>query len=177
MRYRFKRAETAAEFEQIARLNHEIFADELHQYAPDPSGAKVDKFHDKNLYVIALAGGDLAAMIALHDQPPFSVAEKLADPSVLSTLGRVIELRLLAIRPEHRSGSVLRRLLAAAFDHVLEYDTMVISGVVDKAEMYRGLGFRDLGPPVRSGGNEFIPMASDIRALKQRHARWKQGHV
>ena len=84
--YRFKRAETTDEFEQIFRLNHGVFAEELGQYAPQQSRALVDKFHDKNYYVIALEGDRVVGMIAFHDRPPYSVAQKLRDVSVLEKL-------------------------------------------------------------------------------------------
>jgi len=55
----------------------------LEQHPTQPGERLVDKFHDKNRYVIALADDQIIGMIAVHDQPPFSVAAKLADPSVL----------------------------------------------------------------------------------------------
>ena len=74
VRYRFKQAETADEFEQIFRLNHAIFAEELEQHPTQPGERLVDKFHDRNRYVIALAGDQIIGMIAVNGEPPFSVA-------------------------------------------------------------------------------------------------------
>jgi hypothetical protein len=37
-------------------------------------------------------------------------------------------------------------------------DFVVISGIVQQQRMYRRLGFRPLGPAVRSGNAEFVPM-------------------
>ena len=65
MQYRFERVRDEAQFEQVFRLAHEVFAGELRQYAPDGSGRVIDKFHRKNLYIAALAGDELIGMIAL----------------------------------------------------------------------------------------------------------------
>src|SRR5258708_38281109 len=102
MRVRFEHAQTEGDFEQIFRLTNQIFAGELHQYSPDSSGRLIDKFHHKNLYVVARRDEEVIGMIALHDQPPFSVAEKLADPRILDQYGRLIEVRLLAVTQGHR---------------------------------------------------------------------------
>lgn len=173
--YRFKQAETEAEFEQLFRLNHSIFASELGQYGEQSSARLVDKFHAKNQYVIALEGDRVVAMIAIHSEAPYSVAEKLADPRVLDSLGSLAEIRLLAIHPDHRHGTLLRRLFVAAYERARGRDAMVISGRVEEQAIYRSLGFRPLGPAVRSGNAEFIPMAVRVSALAVRAKRWS-GH-
>ncbi len=177
-RYRFKRATSPEELEQVFRLNHEVFAEELAQHQPDESGLLVDKFHDKNVYYVAIQDQCVLGMIALHDQPPFSIAGKLADAdAVLSKLGRLIEVRLLAVEPAHRNGRVMAGLMLQAYHHArpngeTRYDTFVISGHADKAEIYHQLGYRDLGPAVKSGQALYIPMAVSIDDLAERQARW-----
>jgi len=81
--YRFKQAETDAEFERIFRLNHQTFVEELQQYSAADSPRLIDKFHDKNWYWIALDGDEVIGMIAAHDRAPFSIESRLADLSVL----------------------------------------------------------------------------------------------
>ena len=83
----FKRAETAAEFDQIHRLNYRTFAEEVQQYAPDGTGVLVDRFHDKNVYYIAVENGRVLGMVAANDQPPFSVEKRVPDPASLDALG------------------------------------------------------------------------------------------
>ena len=36
------------EFDQIHRLNHQTFAEEIPQHTAQPSGRLVDRFHDEN---------------------------------------------------------------------------------------------------------------------------------
>src|SRR6266852_481369 len=128
LRYRFQKAETIGQLEQVFHLNHAVFAGELEQFPTLESERLVDKFHDKNLYLIALAGEEVVGMISLHDQPPFSVAGKLADPALLGEYGRLIEVRLLAVEPAHRNGVVMAGLMLSVYEHARAYDAIVISG-------------------------------------------------
>lgn len=174
VRYRFQKAETQDEFDRIASLNHAVFAGELEQYEAQASGRIVDKFHDKNQYVIALFDERIIGMISVHGQPPFSVAGKLDRPAVLEPYGKLIEVRQLAVEPEHRNGVVMAGLMLGVYEYARDYDTIVISGHVDKAGIYRELGFRDLGPPVASGQAMYVPMAIRVTDLAERQARWKR---
>ncbi len=174
VRYRFKQAETPEEFEQIFRLNHTVFAGELEQHPAQPGERLVDKFHDKNRYVIALVGEEVIGMIAVNGEPPFSVAAKLADPSVLNEYGRLLEVRLLAVDPAHRNGVVMAGLMLGVYEHARDFDAMAISGHVEKAGIYHELGFRDLGPPVASGEAMYVPMAIRVADLAERQARWQR---
>ena len=67
--YSFRKAETEAELEQVFRLNHEVFAGELRQHHTNTHGILVDKFHDKNSYLIAMAHQQVIGMLTYHDQP------------------------------------------------------------------------------------------------------------
>src|SRR5947208_15947168 len=62
-RYRFKLAETAAEFEQVHRLNYRTFVREIPQHADSGDGSLVDKFHDKNTYILALRDDQIVGMM------------------------------------------------------------------------------------------------------------------
>ena len=105
--YSFKRAESKQEFEQVHRLNHRPFVDEIPQHPPTGSGILVDKFHHKNVYLIVLRDDRVVGMVSTHDQPPFSIADRLPDPKILYDIGtRPLEVRLLAIEPGFVPGRV-----------------------------------------------------------------------
>ena len=174
MKYFFKKAETDAELEQVFRLNHDVFAEEVGQYSAVPEGRLVDKFHDKNHYAIAMSEDRVVGMIVYHDQPPFSVEQKLADPRALEPLGKLAEIRLLAIHPAHRNGMLLRGLFLEVYRLSRDHDALVISGRREEALMYRTLGFEPLGPAVQSGQAWYIPMYVRPADLRQRAARWEQ---
>src|ERR1035441_5240255 len=96
----FKRADTADEMEQIHRLNHSIFAEEIGQHPKTEDGHLIDRFHDRNLYFVGCKDGEVIGMVSVHDGPEFSVASRLRDASQLAALRAPLEVRLLAIRPE-----------------------------------------------------------------------------
>jgi aspartate aminotransferase-like enzyme/GNAT superfamily N-acetyltransferase len=164
-RFRFKRAESDAELEQVHRLNHETFVREVAQYGDTGSEHLVDKFHHKNTYIVAVHGDDLVGMVAVHDRPPFSVEDRLPDPSVLDGLGgRPMEVRLLAVRPAYRRGPVFSGLLWALREHArrLGHTRLLISGLEDRVALYAKLGFRALGPAVACGRAAFVPMTLEL---------------
>jgi aspartate aminotransferase-like enzyme/N-acyl-L-homoserine lactone synthetase len=172
--YIFKCAESPDEFEQVHRLNHRTFVEEIGQYPDNGAGYLVDKFHDKNTYFIALQDNKVVGMLATHDAPPFSVAERLSDPYLLERLGpRIMEARLFAILPDKRNGPVSRGLLWLVFEYarVHRYSHLVISGIETRARLYERMGFRALGPAVRQGDATFIPMAMEVDRMPERIKR------
>jgi aspartate aminotransferase-like enzyme/N-acyl-L-homoserine lactone synthetase len=177
-RYVFKRAQSSDEIEQVHRLNYRIFVGELRQYTDTGAGRLVDKFHDKNTYFIALRDDRVIGMISVHGQPPYSVASRLPDPSILQRPGiRPIEVRLLAVEPEERNSSVAYGLMAVFYEfaHDNGYTDVFISGVQDRASLYEGIGFKVIGPAVPSGDALFVPMWVSVPKLKEAvHARWQR---
>jgi aspartate aminotransferase-like enzyme/predicted N-acetyltransferase YhbS len=162
----FKTAETDAEFEQIHRLNYRTFAEEIQQYAPDGTGVLVDRFHDKNIYYIAVENGRVLGMVAANDQPPFSVEKRLPDSASLEALGGpLLEIRLLAVEPDSRHSMILGCLLWELYRHASKrgYSHAVISAITRNLEMYQRIGFQALGPAVGSGEASFVPMAVSLQ--------------
>ena len=163
----FKQADSPAEFQQIHHLNYRTFAEELGQYEPDGSGILIDRFDGHNTYFVAVNHDRVIGMVAAQDRAPFSIESRLADPGVLNSLaGPLLEVRLLAIEPEFRSGQVLPGLLFELYRFACErsYSHLIISGITSRLKMYHRLGFRPLGPPVPSGAASFVPMAMPIEA-------------
>jgi N-acyl-L-homoserine lactone synthetase len=170
-RYVFKQAETEQEFAEIHRLNYRTFVAELGQY-PDAEGSQhVDKFHDKNTYFIAMDAGRVAGMISVHDQPPYSIEQRLSDKSLLTNLGpRLLEVRLLAVEPSMRHSMVIGGLLWMVYDYArrVRCSHLLISGAEQRVTLYERLGFRSLGPPVAMGASCFVPMAAALADLPKK---------
>jgi hypothetical protein len=157
----FKVASDAGEYDQIHRLNYRTFVKEIPQHAPNPSGQLVDRFHAQNTYLIALSGGLLVGMMAVRDQRPFSLDEKLENlDSHLPSGQKLCELRLLAVIPSHRNGRVFQGLLALLLDcaRSRRYDLALISGSVRQFKLYRHLGFSPFGPLVGPRKAQYQPM-------------------
>ena len=158
----YKTAETEEEFEWIHRLNYETFVEEIPQHPPNPERRLVDKFHDENAYLIALKDGELAGMIAVRGNRPFSLDQKLGDvyKYLPGDIGTVCEARLLAVRKRYRRSSVVRGLLKMVGQYCVDhgYVAAVISGVLNQVKLYRHLGFKPFGPVVGTGDARFQPM-------------------
>jgi aspartate aminotransferase-like enzyme/GNAT superfamily N-acetyltransferase len=172
--YVFKRADTPEELEQIHCLNYRTFVSEIPQHDDPGTGRLVDKFHDKNVYFIASCKGRLLGMVSAHDRPPFSVADRLGDPTLLQGPGtRPLEVRLLAVVPEKRKTVITYGLLWSLLEHarVRGYTHLYISGVESRLSLYLQLGFEPLGPAVACGGARFVPMRASVQAMAARHER------
>jgi aspartate aminotransferase-like enzyme/N-acyl-L-homoserine lactone synthetase len=168
-RYVFKQADASHEFEAIHRLNYQTFVEEIPQHAAAEPGRLIDKFHDKNVYFIALRDGRVVGMVSAHGQPPFSVASRLSDPSILERPGaRPMEVRLLAVEPRERNTAVVIGLLWSFYEyaHAHGYTDLYISGVVERLGLYQRLGFLPLGPAVTCGSASFVPMTVPFTRLQ-----------
>lgn len=167
---RFKVASTASEFEQIFRLNYDTFVEEIPQHAPNAQRRLVDRFHDQNSYLVAIARDEVVGMIAMRGERPFSLDEKLGDVAAHLPEGRrVCELRLLAVRPEYRKGVVFRGLVDLVLRHGLAagYDLAIISGTLRQQKLYRHLGFEPFGPIVGTTDAPFQPMYLTIERFER----------
>jgi aspartate aminotransferase-like enzyme/GNAT superfamily N-acetyltransferase len=167
---RIKIAETESEFEQIDRLNHDTFAEEIPQHARNASGRLRDRFHAQNTYLICTDGDALLGMVAVRDQRPFSLDEKLPGlDGLLPPCKRPCEIRLLSVRREHRHTGVFGLLMRALLKHCLKNgnDLGVISGRVENIPLYEKLGFVAFGPRVGKEGAWYQPMYLDAAVTKR----------
>lgn len=169
---RFKIASEASELEQIHRLNHATFAEEIPQHAADPAtGLLVDRFHGENTYVIALDGDRLVGMVALRGRRPFSLDAKLENLDSYLPQGRSLcEVRLLAVARERRKGPVFRGLMRLLVEHGRRqgYDFAVISATVRQLKLYQHLGFTPFGPLVGPPEARYQPMQVTLEAIQER---------
>jgi aspartate aminotransferase-like enzyme len=167
----FKIASEDWEFEQIHRLNYQVFVDEIPQHPANAERALVDVFDDQNTYIIAVRGRRLVGMMALRGQRPFSLDRKLPDlDRHLPSTTRPCEIRLLATTAESRNGVVFRGLARLLARTALRqgYDLAVISGTLRQARLYRHLGFVPFGPVVGAGEALYQPMYLTREAFRQR---------
>lgn len=168
--YWCKIARTQAEFDEIARLNYETFVEEIPQHQKNASGKRVDPFHEQNTYLIVLSGVELVGMIVLRSDRPFSLDLKIGKvEEFLPDIGRVCEIRLLAVRKAHRNGRVFFLLASALSDFCLEqgFQSAVISGTTRQLKLYGQLGFQAFADPVGTGEAVFVPMVTTRRRYSE----------
>jgi len=168
--YVFKIASEPWEFEQIHELNYQAFVDEIPQHNKNDKYKLIDKHHEQNTYVICLLGKELIGMIALRDQRPLSLDDKLDDLEAhLPPFKTILEYRLLVVKKQHRNTAILTGIVKKAFDMALKkgYDIAVISGTTHQIRLYKHLGFQPFGPLVGDEQALFQPMYIDIdRAIR-----------
>lgn len=166
----FRVASEPWEFEQIHRLNYRTFVEEIPQHHANAEKLLVDRFNAQNTYLICLQDRQLAGMVAVRGERPFSLDQKLPDlDSYLPPGRKVCEVRLLSVLPKFRGSRVFHGLLELLLDYCLArgYDLAVISGTVRQLKLYRHLGFVPFGPLVGTGEALYQPMSITREALEQ----------
>ena len=164
-RYCFKQLDTKAEQEQVNRLLYRTFVLEVPRYEDPGQLSLVDRFHERNIYFIAVFKQQVCGMIAVHGGPDFSIAKALDDPHKLSELeGTCLEARIFAVEPSHRFGIVFGGLAKQVFKYATanHFSHILITGLATKQSMYERMGFRALGQSTLRGGDYFVPMTMDI---------------
>ena len=130
--------------------------------------------------------GRVVGMLGVHGQAPFSVADRLPDPSLLTRPGtRPLEARLLAIDRDERHSMLFLGLIWSLYNYAQHhrYSHLYISAFEQRLDMYQRLGFEALGPAVPCGKASFVPMVLPLDRLPERMRRVKEqweahlGHV
>jgi len=163
--YRYTVADDPRQLEQIHELNHQTFAVEIPQHTPSADGARVDRFDEENTYLVALDGETVVGMMAMRGERPFSLDAKLADLDAhLPPERPIVEIRLLAVRPERRHGRAFFGLMAFAIRWMVRqgFQMAIISGTTRQLALYQRLGFKPFGPLVGQEGAQFQPMATTL---------------
>ena len=173
---RFKIASEPWEFDAIHRLNYQTFVDEIPQHPANDDGRLVDRFHDRNHYIVALRDERLLGMIAFRGERPFSLDGKLFNLDDYLPRGRrLCEVRLLATTSDYRNGAVFRGLADRFLEHATAhgYDCAVISGTLRQIRLYQHMGFEPFGPVVGAGEALYQPMFATLESLLSRSKTYR----
>ena len=157
-----KIADQSWELEEICRLNHQTFSEEIPQHAKTENGLLIDKFHHENKYVICLYENEIIGMLALRSIRPFSLDSKLENlDAYLPPHALLCEIRLLVVKPKYRGTPIFLQLYKKAFSEFTKnnFDYAVMSGIVAQQKLYQNIGFVPFGPLV-GDAVKFQPMYS-----------------
>ncbi|MBI4645499.1 MAG: GNAT family N-acetyltransferase [Bacteroidia bacterium] len=157
----YKIADQEWEYDQIYKLNYETFVNEIPQHQVNEEEILVDKFNDENRYFVCLQDKNLIGMIAIRDKRPFSLDHKLPNlDSYLPETKGICEIRLLAVKREHRNTRIFYGLVAklTEYCHENNYTIAIISGTTRQIRLYKHIGFIPFGPLVGSDEAKFQPM-------------------
>jgi predicted N-acetyltransferase YhbS len=162
MAYLFRIAKHEHEFVQIHRLNYQTFVEEIPQHEKNENGILIDPFHKENMYLICLKNNEVIGMIVVRDQRPFSLDNKIGNVEnwLPFQANRLCEIRLLAVKKEHRNGRVFFGLAKLLARYCLKkgYDTAVISGTTRQLKLYQQMGFQPFAYSVGTEDALYQPM-------------------
>jgi aspartate aminotransferase-like enzyme len=116
-------------------------------------------------------------MLSACGEPPFSIAERLTDPGILHRPGvSPLEVRLLATEPSERNTTMFFGLIYCLYEYARSkgHNHIFISGVEERVDMYRRIGFETLGPAIRSGQASFVPMVLAFEKIPLKMLRVKK---
>jgi len=162
--------------EAIYRMRHRVYAEELAQHARRPEARLRDDLDDLNHYIVAARNGDLLGFVAITSPEGrrYSIDKYLPRERLPFPLGEdLYEVRILTVDPGHRRGPVAALLMYAALCWVEARGgrRIVAMGRTELGALYRKVGLRGLGIPIRSGALTFELMLATVADGRQCAAR------
>ena len=160
---------TDSEFEQIHKLNYTTFVDEIPQHQGNDQKVLIDKFHDKNKYIIAKDEHQVIAMVSYSLERPFSLDEKINNlDTYLPAYTKLAEVRLLAVDKSERKKMTTYLLLKKLCEELMKenVDTAVISGTTRELKLYAKIGFIPFGNVVGTHEATYQPMFITLNHLR-----------
>lgn len=152
-----------ADMDEVFRLNHQVYAEELGQDAVDLERHRlVDPRANESVYIVAKERGRVIGMVALtlpHHR--FSIEDAMPEsPTIARLRARSVELRRLALHPDHRRTMVFARLLRFLIRTCLElgFERAFISAIDTRLPMYEKMGFVPFEAPFTKGKCTYQPM-------------------
>ncbi|MFV2120154.1 aminotransferase class I/II-fold pyridoxal phosphate-dependent enzyme [Streptomyces sp. Act-28] len=166
------RTATAEDLEWIHELRHRVYAQELGQHAPDPTGALRDGLDGDNVYLVAARAGTRIGFVSLT--PPWAgryALDKYLTRDELPLLAEddLFEVRILTVEPRWRASMAASLLMYAALRWISSRGgrRVVAMGRTELLDMYLAAGLRPVGRTVRSGAVTFEVLTGGVTGLTE----------
>ncbi len=161
----------AREREQVARLRHAVYAEELGQHAINTAGQLHDALDDYNVLLVARCGGALAGFISLTPpgRGPFSIDKYFKRDALPFTFdNKLYEVRLLTVQPAHRGRELATLLMYAALRWVQSHGgtRLVALGRREIVDLYLRVGLLRVGLSTRSGAVTYDLLLASLPELQ-----------
>ncbi len=169
--YLFKIAAEPDELRQIRALNYRTFVEEIPQHSPNQEHSLSDRFEKESTTFICKNGDEIAGMVAVRCNRPFSLDGKLPNlDAYLPPHRSACEIRLLAVDPKHRKGRILAGLIGMIYQFFSArgHDLALISGTTRQIKLYEHMGFVAFGPLVGKPGAQYQPMYQFVERFRSR---------
>ena len=164
------RTATPDDLEWIHELRHRVYAWELGQHEPHPSGQLHDGLDGDNVYLVAARGAARIGFVSLT--PPWSGRyglEKYLTRDELPLLADdgLFEVRILTVEPDWRATAAAPLLMYAALRWTASRGgrRVVAMGRTELIDMYMAAGLHPVGRTVRSGAVTFEVVTGDVAGL------------
>ncbi|NOG54936.1 MAG: aminotransferase class I/II-fold pyridoxal phosphate-dependent enzyme [Planctomycetes bacterium] len=160
---------------ELARLRHEVYAEELGQHDVNPERALSDPLDAFNEFMTATVNGQLVGCISItppHPEDPTRSAFSIDKYTTRETLpvtvdAGLFEIRLLTVRQSSRGSGIAFLLMYAALRWAESHGATHIMAIGrhDIIDMYYRLGLQPIGIHIQSGRVHFEAMHATIRQL------------
>ena len=161
---------TVADRARIYRARHDVYARELGQHAERADGLLRDDLDERNAYIVATVGGELAGFVSLTPPGPRYSVDKYfaADALPFARDEGLFEIRLLTVLEERRGSGIAALLMYAGLRWAEQHGaTHVLAlGREEVLDSYVGNGFRAVGPTTCSGAVRYHLLGATIGALR-----------
>ncbi|QJT02385.1 histidinol-phosphate aminotransferase family protein [Streptomyces asoensis] len=164
------RTATSEDLEWIHALRHRVYAQELGQHAPDPTGRLRDGLDGDNVYLVAARGAVRIGFVSLT--PPwlgrYALDKYLTrDELPLLNDGDPFEVRILTVEPRWRATAAAPLLMYAALRWIASRGgrRVVAMGRTELLDMYLAAGLRPVGRTVHSGAVTFEVLTGGVTEL------------
>ena len=159
-----------ADREEIFRLRHAVYAEELGQHPPAAAGRLTDALDDTNLYITARRNGLLRGFVSVT--PPggsYSLDKYLPRRDwPLPATAALYEVRLLTVRGADRGGRLAALLMYAALRWVESQGGTQIMALGRRAlkPLYARVGLSFSGLPLRAGAVDYELMSAPTAQIR-----------
>lgn len=161
----------------IYGVRHEVYARELRQHSPNGAECLRDALDDRNLYLVAKIGGEMAGFISVT--PPgrggYSIDKYVTRQALpFPCDDRLYEVRLLTVLKPYRGRTVAALLMYAAFRWVEAHGgtRLVAIGRREVVDIYLRSGLEPVGITVSSGAVTYDLLQATTLSVRERLKRW-----
>ncbi|MDR6094834.1 GNAT family N-acetyltransferase [Stenotrophomonas sp. SORGH_AS_0321] len=148
--------------DDIWRLNHEIYCEELNQHATASSKRRVDSKHKEGVFFVAKVDQEIVGMISLTPKGHQLSTMKRIPAGLIIDRGahEMVEVRLLAIHANYRGRGIYDHLILAVMEYCRDHrvDSVIISAIGKQDRLYSMMGFVNICEPVIEGSCRIQPM-------------------
>ncbi|MET9505597.1 aminotransferase class I/II-fold pyridoxal phosphate-dependent enzyme [Streptomyces sp. NPDC006622] len=164
------RAATESDLAWIHELRHRVYAEELGQHAPNPTGRLSDGLDGDNTYLVVACGAARVGFVSLT--PPwvgrYGLDKYLTREELpLLTEDDLFEVRVLTVEPRWRATAAAPLLMYAALRWIAARGgrRVVAMGRTELLDMYLAAGLRPVGRTVHGGALTFEVLTGGVGEL------------